>query len=138
MNNLKFLFVDTSYIIGLYNADDKVHHLCVESSKYANKSEKLFTTDLVLMEIGNTFSIIKKRKQGAKIIRGILKIKHMEIIHLTPKYFDKSLELYEKRSDKEWGMVDCFSFVVMKEYNLYAALTVDHHFNQAGYKILPF
>lgn len=65
-------------------------------------------------------------------------MKRIEVIHLTPEYFEKSLKLYEERPDKEWGLVDCFSFVVMKENNLCAALTVDQHYVQAGYRILPF
>lgn len=66
MNDLSALFVDTSYVLGLYNADDRVHHLCKESSQYAIKAARLCTTDSVLMEIGNTFSVIQKRRQGQK------------------------------------------------------------------------
>lgn len=138
MNDQSALFVDTSYVIGLYNADDRVHHLCVESSQYANKAVKLITTDSVLMEIGNTFSVIQKRKQGAKIIRDFQKMKRMEIIRLNPEYFEKSLKLYEERLDKEWGMVDCFSIIVMIEFKIRKVLTVDHHLRQAGFEILPF
>jgi hypothetical protein len=38
--------------------------------------------------------------------------------------------------DKEWGLTDCISFVVMKERKLTDALTTDHHFEQAGFKSL--
>lgn len=38
--------------------------------------------------------------------------------------------------DKEWGLTDCSSFVVMQELNLKAVLSADHHFRQAGYQAL--
>ncbi len=52
--------------------------------------------------------------------------------------YNASDQFHEQRRDKEWGMIDCFSFVVMERYNLNACLTVDYHFVQAGFKILPF
>ncbi len=34
------------------------------------------------------------------------------------------------------GLVDCISFVVMRERNIEAALTADEHFIQAGFRAL--
>ena len=34
------------------------------------------------------------------------------------------------------GLVDCSSFVVMKEMELVDALTADRHFEQAGFNVL--
>jgi predicted nucleic acid-binding protein len=39
-------------------------------------------------------------------------------------------KLYSNRLDKDWGMIDCISFVIMQERNLTEALTCDHHFEQ--------
>jgi len=44
--------------------------------------------------------------------------------------------LFNQRIDKQWSLVDCISFVVMRERKLSAALTADHHFSQAGFKVL--
>jgi hypothetical protein len=41
---------------------------------------------------------------------------------------DQALALYKERADKAWGLVDCFSFVVMKERRLKVALSFDEHF----------
>jgi predicted nucleic acid-binding protein len=43
---------------------------------------------------------------------------------------------YEKRRDKSWSLTDCLSFVVMQEMKIGAALTADHHFQQAGLRAL--
>ena len=38
--------------------------------------------------------------------------------------------------DKEWGLTDCISFIIMKKYGLFDALTSDEHFQQAGFKAM--
>lgn len=138
MPDLSRLFVDTAYVQGLYNKSDQSHDVCKQAVAFAQKAKQLFITDAILMEIGNAFSTIQRRAQGGKIIRDFLKSNRMTVVHLSPEYFEKALQFYEKRSDKEWGLIDCFSFIVMQEFHLDSCLTVDHHFSQAGFKILPF
>ena len=38
--------------------------------------------------------------------------------------------------DKEWGLIDCVSFVVMEYRGITEALTSDAHFEQAGFQAL--
>ncbi len=35
--------------------------------------------------------------------------------------------------DKDWSLVDCLSFEVMKSRGITYALAFDHHFEQAGF-----
>jgi predicted nucleic acid-binding protein len=44
--------------------------------------------------------------------------------------------LYKSHQDKAWGLVDCISFVVMREAGVNQALTFDQHFVQAGFQAL--
>ena len=41
--------------------------------------------------------------------------------------------MYRARTDKEWGLTDCISFVLMKNEGISEALTADIHFRQAGF-----
>jgi predicted nucleic acid-binding protein len=50
--------------------------------------------------------------------------------------FKKALDLYVKYIDKDWGMTDCVSFVLMRENELKVAFTADKHFIQAGFDIV--
>ncbi len=45
------------------------------------------------------------------------------------------MEMYQSYDDKTWGLVDCLSFVVMKQMNLTTVLGFDQHFVQAGFKL---
>ena len=57
------------------------------------------------------------------------------IVPCSSDRFERALELYKSRTDKSWGMIDCFSFVVMDEFRVKQALAFDEHFRQAGYTV---
>ena len=48
----------------------------------------------------------------------------------------RGLELYRSTHDKQWGLTDCISFVVMRENRLNDAVTSDRHFTQAGFRAM--
>jgi predicted nucleic acid-binding protein len=54
----------------------------------------------------------------------------------SPELFQRGVELFRARPDKEWSLTDCISFVVMTEKGLSEALTGDRHFEQAGFHAL--
>jgi predicted nucleic acid-binding protein len=60
----------------------------------------------------------------------------VEIIPLSEVLFDRAFTFYQSCQDKEWGITDCISFVVMQDRGLTDALTADDHFQQAGYRVL--
>ena len=60
----------------------------------------------------------------------------VEIVAMRAEILSDAFDLYSRRSDKEWGMTDCVSFVVMRERGLIEALTMDQHFQQAGFRAL--
>ena len=48
----------------------------------------------------------------------------------------RGVDFFEQRSDKEWSLTDCLSFLVMRDEGITQALTGDHHFEQAGFTAL--
>lgn len=58
------------------------------------------------------------------------------VLPLSEELYAKALELYRSRPDKEWGLIDCASFVVMSERGLSKALAADEHFQQCGFRAL--
>ena len=61
---------------------------------------------------------------------------NIEIVGLTTDLFNEAFALYRARDDKNWGMTDCISFVVMRQVGIQNALTHDQHFSQAGFTAL--
>jgi predicted nucleic acid-binding protein len=50
--------------------------------------------------------------------------------------FFTAWQLYENRTDKNWGITDCTSFGIMSERDVMDVLTYDIHFAQAGFRPL--
>jgi predicted nucleic acid-binding protein len=44
--------------------------------------------------------------------------------------------MFREYDDKEWGLTDCCSFVVMRRQDIKDAFTADKHFEQAGFNQL--
>jgi predicted nucleic acid-binding protein len=128
------VFVDTLFVVALINQRDEYH---AKASELADLYEKqpLLTTDVVLLEIGNALARNFKR-QAIEVIDDLLGSSEVEIVRLNPQLFDRAYALYKQYQDKEWGLLDCVSFVVMRDAGVNNALTFDQHFAQAGFQAL--
>lgn len=127
---LKKTFVDTAFVIALVSDRDEFHERAVE---YEHRP--VLTTDCVLLEVSNSLARNHK-KESIIIIEKLLSTEETEIVRLDENLFNKAFELYKTHADKIWGLVDCISFVVMKEHGITDALTCDKHFVQAGFRAL--
>jgi predicted nucleic acid-binding protein len=131
------LFLDASYAIALSAVNDPNHDkavLCADELE--SHSTRLVTTRAVILEIGNALSKRRYRKAAAELIQSLEEDPRVEIMELTNVLYSAGLKLYRERPDKEWGITDCISFVVMTDRGLVAALTADDHFRQAGFRVL--
>lgn len=128
------IFIDTAFVIGLVNRRDQYHTQALQlAQRYLG--QPLLVTDAVLLEIGNALARYYK-KESVAIIEQFLTAQEVEIVHLSPNLFNKAFVLYKQYQDKQWGLVDCISFVVMQERDLSQVLTFDQHFVQAGFEAL--
>jgi predicted nucleic acid-binding protein len=125
------LFVDTSYVIALVNTRDQYHGAAEElTEKY--QGWPLVTTEAVLLEIAGALSA-RYKKAAISIIDAFISNDDVDVIPFSNELFSKSLGLYKKYVDKEWSLVDCISFLVMRDKKIIAALSSDSHFKQAGF-----
>jgi len=131
------LFVDTSYFIALTNQKDEFHDLALEWARRI-KTERItcHTTVPIIFEIGDGFSRFNRRNIGVDLIKNITQATNYVLHPFNPAIFEKTLKIYYKYSDKEWGLTDCYSFQVMTEQKMIDVLTADNHFVQYGFNIL--
>lgn len=131
------IFLDTSYLVALAIENDENHKKAVEISLIIEQSEiQIYTTQAIILEIGNSLSKLKYRSSAIGLIEFLKSDSSISIIKLDTELFDAAFELFSKRPDKEWGLVDCISFIVMQEQEITDALTADEHFTQAGFRAL--
>jgi predicted nucleic acid-binding protein len=131
------VFLDASYAIALTSPRDQ-HH--ADALRLADRLESsrtpMVTTRAVLLEVGNAFARIDRRSVGAALLDSLERDPDVEIVPLSEELYQQGAELYQRYSDKEWGLTDCISFVVMRSRGLRDALTSDDHFRQAGFRAL--
>ena len=133
-NGYRQVFVDTFFIVALINQRDMYHDRALELAAEFD-GQPLVTTDAVLLEIGNGLARNFKQ-QAVEIIDQVTSSPEIEIVRLSPALFEQGYALYKSHQGKEWGLVDCVSFAVMRQKGIYAALTFDQHFVQAGFQAL--
>jgi predicted nucleic acid-binding protein len=130
-------FLDTAYAIALSAVTDQYHQKAeLLSRQIETETIPLITTRAVILEIGNALAKLCYRAAAIKLLDSLEEDTNVEIIPLSEELYSQAMELYRQRPDKEWGITDCISFVVMQDYGVIDALTTDEHFNQAGFKAL--
>ncbi|MBW4478205.1 MAG: type II toxin-antitoxin system VapC family toxin [Tolypothrix brevis GSE-NOS-MK-07-07A] len=131
------VFLDTSFAIALSSLTDQNH---VRAIQLANELEanrtRLVTTQAILLQIGNALSKQKYRMAAIQLLESLEADSTVEVVLLTKDLYKTAFNLFKQREDKEWGLVDCISFIVMQNRGITDALTADNHFHQAGFRAL--
>ena len=128
------VFVDTAAWIALLNIDDvwhqEAHRMRLE---LVSKNYVFVTTDFILLEVADALCSPKSKKNTADFLHNVYQLRSTRVIPLSQDLFQAGLSLYETRLDKDWGLTDCISFVVMQREGIVEAFTSDKHFEQAGF-----
>ena len=130
-------FVDAAGWIALFNRSDSLHTRAVAVRKTLyEKRTPLLTSEFVLMEVADALSSPAIRVMTAELIHGLKREALLRIIPASTELFTEGLDLFGRRADKAWSLTDCTSFVLMTKERINVVFTSDHHFEQAGFRIL--
>ncbi len=130
-------FADTSYWMALSRKRDQYHGRAIAWNQFVIRARcSIVTTESVLWEWLNGLSDLSTRGVAAEGYRRAHADARIEVVSFQPELIDSSVHLYRMRSDKDWSLTDCLSFVVMERRHLTEALTTDGHFEQAGLKAI--
>ena len=128
------VFLDTEYAIAISSLKDQRHdQAMLLRARLMAERTRLVTTWAVILEIGNALSKQRYRASAVRLIASLLADPNVEVLSFSPELFARAFRLYAERADKEWGLTDCVSFVVMSDRRISEALTADEHFQQAGF-----
>lgn len=127
-------FADSFYYLALLNPRDAAHGPAVEVTR------KLWgcvvTTQWVLTEVADALARQRDRHKFLALLAELEADPDVTILAGSGDLFQKGVDLYRRRPDKDWSLTDCMSFVVMSERGITEALTGDQHFKQAGFTAL--
>ena len=125
------IFVDTSGWGNLVDKNQPYHQLMVQLYREAKQQKRrLITSNYVITEVVALLTS-PLRIPRPKVIRFVNSLKqspYIDIIHIDQEKDNETWILLASREDKEWSLVDCSSFIIMKERGILEAFTNDIHF----------
>ena len=134
---MRIVYWDSSYLIARALPGDRYHSSAVKAMDGCGDAQ-FMTSDEVLAEFLNFFCARGSFLRAAAIqaVKAIIRDPRVTVIPQSRESFSKGLELYAKRKDKQYSLIDCISMSHMKTKCITEVLTTDHHFIQAGFKVL--
>ena len=134
---MKKVFADADYLIALLNPLEQLHEKAKDVSQALGPA-RIVTTEMVLTEVLAFYaeSGPNLRDAAANVALKLGSDPNATVIPQTSVQFREAVSYYRQRRDKTWSLTDCASFLIMREEGLTGALTLDHHFEQAGFKAL--
>lgn len=131
------VFLDTAFIYALVNTRDQWHEQASRwEARLSQERRPLVTSEFVLIEVADGLAALRFRRHAESVVTTLRGSSHVEVVPLDSGLLATAWELFIQRPDKEWGLTDCTSFVIMQERGLVDALTTDEHFRQAGFRPL--
>ena len=131
---MKLVFADTFYFIALLSPTDRA--AAKAQAFVATEHERLVTSYWVLLEVGNALARSRTRNSFVTTLDALRLADNVDIAPASDELFNRGVDLYRARLDKDWSLTDCISFDIMNERGITDALTADHHFEQAGFRAL--
>ena len=134
---MRALFADSGYWIAHMYPSDQLHERAREVAT-SLESVQIVTTQMVLTETLNFMAGLGelRRRFAAQMVQELEHSPDVEVIPQTDAQFKAALERYASRSDQNWSLTDCASFLLMEERGINEALAYDRDFEQAGFVAL--
>ena len=134
-NTMNRFFLDTAYVLALFNPHDIYHEQAKSLFPSMRVAHEVWITEAILVEIGNALAR-SNRSTAAAFINSCYVTPKVNVVSVDRTLMQRAIDFYRDREDKEWGLTDCISFIVMEDHGLTDALTADEHFEQAGFRAL--
>ena len=128
-------FVDTWLLIAALDRLDH-HHANARRIGAAFGGSELVSHDGIFTEVLAYFSEqgVQGRERAEEAVRNARR--RWTVLPTDRDLFDRALDLYSRRPDKEYSLIDCMSMTVMRDHGIQHVLTNDHHFRQEGFTVL--
>lgn len=132
------LFVDTSGWVAVHDAADARNSKALAVWQgLPRQAAVLFTTDYVFDE---TVTVLRLKIGHAAAVEfgdTLLRSRVVRMLEVTREVRDRAWAYFKTHRDKGYSFTDCTSFVIMHDLGLARAFTLDRHFRQAGFEVLP-
>ena len=135
---MKLMFVDTAAWVAAADSADAACPLVQESrDKWLSAGGLLTTTDYVIDETLTTLRFRLGLDAAEAWWLQIDGSTRLRIESIDEARGERARALFFRYRDKDFSFTDCCSFVLMQELRILQVLTLDHHFRQMGFEVVP-
>ena len=131
------VLLDTNGWVVLLNSADALHQrVAVAWQELGKERCTIVITDWIVAETGNSLARTAARGIFAEAYRRFVESAKARLVFVDSALLEEAIRMYTDRGDKTWGLVDCASFLLMKQEGITDTFTTDRHFEQAGFTCL--
>ena len=130
------VFVDTSALYSFLDADDDSHGVVERAWRELLEADRvLCTTNYVLTET----TVLLQSRLGLEAVSVLAQevAPLLQVEWITEEQHEAALIAVLSANRRDLSLVDCVSFAAMRRLALRQALTVDQHFRDQGFEVLP-
>lgn len=127
-------FIDTGAFLAIADKSDTFHEMAANILQELTEQKAILHTSNYIID--ETITLIRARvnhNAAVAFIKG-LEVSNIKVLHVSEKDEQIAKELFIKYKDKDFSYTDCTSFALIDKYSIDAALSLDEHFSQYGYK----
>lgn len=130
------VFVDTSALVALLNADEQEHKaVSQEWERLIHADASLVTSNYVVTE---THALVQRRMglQAAEDLHNVV-LPLMQTVWVDETAHNESVAVVLRSGRRELSLVDCVSFTMMRRLSIRWAFSLDAHFAGQGFQLVP-
>lgn len=130
------IFVDSSALIAILNADDRFHEAArTEWNRVVNDEATLWTSNYVVVEAS---ALVQRRMglDGLSALHDTL-LPVIQIDWVDAAVHQTAVAVVFAARRRELSLVDCSSFQIMRRLGIDTVLTFDPHFGDQGFRVVP-
>ena len=132
------MFVDTAAWVAAADSSDTAGPAIREArDQWLSSGGTLTTTDYVIDETLTTVRFRLGLNAAEAWWLQIDDSARLRIESIDEPRRERARALFFGYRDKEFSFTDCCSFALMRELRIRRALTLDHHFQQMGFEVIP-
>lgn len=130
------IFIDTSAFLAVLNANDQFHLSAKRTwNEILSSNASLFSSNYVILE---TIALLQHRF-GIEALRlfesDVLPV--VEITWMDEIIHQQGMSILLAANRRNLSLVDCTSFIIMRQMGLDEVFTYDPHFGEQGFKVIP-
>ncbi|MFH1575285.1 MAG: PIN domain-containing protein [Acidobacteriota bacterium] len=133
---MNFLFVDTSALYALLDADDRFHRAAAAAfSNLSPGKDLMLCSSYVVLE---TLALLQTRVGIDAVTKWKTEFQAiLEIVWVDRRLHEEALTALVAANQPAISLTDWTSFLIMRERGIELAFSFDHHFAQQGFHLLP-